>query len=315
MLKFKAQVIAGSAAILLAASSGFAAQTWRLSPDGELEVLSAEKDKYLLAVSEIKKLVNTGQTEAVTRAVEQLKKDFPEIAGPDLDAIVEADMLFCKGKFTKAIRSYDKFLARYPESELYEAVLDREFAIATAYLAGQKRKVLGVFKMRGYATGEKIMERLMDRVGDGPLAWKAAMAVAESLESRGKFEDAYQQWYEISSRWGTGRLGQESLLGMARCKHAAYKGPKYDVSNLISAKSYYEDFRLRYPDRAEEFQVGDRLKQIDEQLAYKEFSTAAYYQRTGAGQAANLYYQMVLDNWPQSTAAKMTDRKMGKKQQ
>jgi len=315
MLKFKAQVIAGSAAILLAASSAFAAQTWRLSPDGELEVLSAEKDKYLLAVSEIKKLVNTGQAKAVTLAVGQLKKDFPEIAGPDLDAFVEADILFCKGKFTKAIRSYDKFLAQYPESALYQAVLDREFAIATAYLAGQKRKVLGLFKIRGYATGEKIMERLIDRVGDVPLARRAAMAVAESLELRGKFDDAYQQWYEISSRWGTGRFAQQALLGMARCKHAAYKGPKYDVSNLISAKSYYEDFRLRYADRADEFEVSDRLRQIDEQLAYKEFSTARYYQRTGAGQAANLYYQMVFDNWPRSKAAKMATQEMSKEQQ
>jgi outer membrane protein assembly factor BamD (BamD/ComL family) len=315
MLKFKAQVIAGSAAILLAASSVFAAQTWRLSPGGELEVLSAEKDKYLLAVSEIKKLVNTGQTKAVTRAVGQLKKDFPEIAGPDLDAFVEADMLFCKGKFTKAVRSYDKFLAQYPESELYEAVLDREFAIATAYLAGQKRKVLGVFKMRGYATGERIMERLIDRLGDVPLARRAGVAVAESLELRGKFDDAYQQWYEILSRWATGQFAQQALLGMARCKHAAYKGPKYDVSNLISAKSYYEDFRLRYPDRADELQVSDRLRQIDEQLAYKEFSTARYYQRTGAGQAANLYYQMVFDNWPRSKAAKIADQKMSKEQE
>jgi outer membrane protein assembly factor BamD (BamD/ComL family) len=64
------------------------------------------------------------------------------------------------------------------------------------------------------------------------------------------------------------------------------------------------------------------LKQIDEQLAYKEFATGRYYQKTGDRQSANLYYQMVVDNWPDSAAAdkakeamqeKEPDSKKGKK--
>jgi outer membrane protein assembly factor BamD (BamD/ComL family) len=52
-------------------------------------------------------------------------------------------------------------------------------------------------------------------------------------------------------------------------------------------------------------------------LAYKEFNTGQYYQKTANKQSANLYYQMVVDNWPESTAAKMAkeksdDKKTGK---
>jgi outer membrane protein assembly factor BamD (BamD/ComL family) len=92
---------------------------------------------------------------------------------------------------------------------------------------------------------------------------------------------------------------------MARCKHAAYKGPKFDASNLISAKSYYENFKLRYPEDAKEIGVDKILKDIEEQSAYKEFNTAEYYRQTDNRQSANLYYQRVLDNWPGSTAAGM----------
>ncbi|MEE9370304.1 MAG: hypothetical protein V3W45_02430, partial [Sedimentisphaerales bacterium] len=133
-------VVVSAAILLLLASSMFSAETWRLGQQGELKAVSAEgKDKYLLAVAQIKKLVNTGQTEAVGEALDKLKKDFPEIAGPDLDAFIKAEMLFSKGKFTKAVRGYDKFLEEYSESALFEAALDRQFAIATAFLAGQKR--------------------------------------------------------------------------------------------------------------------------------------------------------------------------------
>ncbi len=104
-------VMVSTVILLLSASLMFSAETWRLDQQGELKAVSAEgEDKYLLAVAQIKKLVNTGRTEAVGKALDKLKKDFPEITGPDLDAFIKAEMLFSKGKFTKAVRGYDKFL-------------------------------------------------------------------------------------------------------------------------------------------------------------------------------------------------------------
>jgi outer membrane protein assembly factor BamD (BamD/ComL family) len=320
MRKYKRLFVTLAAVVGLLVSSVFlpvlsnveGAETWRLDEEGQWKTMSAE-DKYLLAVAEIKKLVNTGQTKAVGQAINKLKKDFPEIAGPDLDAFMKAEMLFSEGKFTKALRAYDKFLEDFPTSEFYQATLDRQFAIATAFLGGQKKRILGVFMMSRYAEGIKIMEKISDRAGDAPIGVNAAVAVAEHYEKRGKFTEAYQKWSEMSSRWPTGQIGKDALLSMARCKHAAYKGSKYDSSDLISAKSYYENFKLRYPKDAEAIEVDKILKQINEQLAYKEFNTGKYYQRTGNTQSANLYYQMVVDNWPGSAAADMAKAAMKEK--
>ena len=113
------------------------------------------------------------------------------------------------------------------------------------------------------------------------------------------------KWSEIASRWPAGRVGRDALLGMARCHHAAYKGPNYDASNLISTKSYYENFRSRYPKTAEKFDVDKRLQQINEQIALKHFRIGQYYQKTGNNMSANLYYEMIIEKWPDTTAAKM----------
>src|SRR4030043_238081 len=172
MLKDRMRLVMLIAAAGVFVSPVFSAETLRLGEDGQWKAVSAE-DKYLLAVAEIKKLVNTGQTKAVGQAIDKLKKDFPEIAGPDLDAFMKAEMLFCEGKFTKAARAYDKFLAEFPTSEFYEAAMDRQFAIATAFLGGQKKRVLGVFKMSTYDEGIKIMEKISDRAGDAPIAINA----------------------------------------------------------------------------------------------------------------------------------------------
>lgn len=317
MLEYKMRFITASVAILLSVccEAAVCAETWQLERGGELKGVSAQgQDGYRQAVAQIKQLVNTGQTSAVRKALDKLKKDFPEIAGPDLDAFIAAELLFCKGKFPKAARSYEKFTTDFPQSELYQAALDRQFEIATAYLAGQKISVLGIFRIKGYDTGVKIMEKITDRAGELPIGLKAAVAVAESYEKRGKFSEAYQKWSEISSRWPTGQMGRDALLSMARCKHAAYRGPRYDSSDLVSAKSYYGNFRLRYPDTAnQEIDIDKKLNQIEEQSAYKQFSIGRYYQKTGNIESANLYYQMVVGNWPQTTAAKMAQAAMNEK--
>ena len=311
MLKYPMRSVILAVVAVLSAALTASAHTWHLEQGTDWRAVDAQgQDRYLLAVANIKKLVNTGQTEEFIAAADKLKNDFPAIAATDLDAFIAAEVQLCKGRFTRAARAYDKFLAEFPHSALFKAALDRQFAIATAFLAGQEKRVLGGLKMKGYAEGIRIMERIADRVGDAPIGVKAAVAIAESYQRRGKFSEAYHKWSQISSQWPTGQTGNDALLAMSQCKHAAYKGPKYDASSLVSAKSYYESFKLRYPEDAVGLKIDEKLKQINEQLACKQFSIGRYYRKTGNRQSANLYYQMVMDNWPNSTAAKMAKREL-----
>jgi outer membrane protein assembly factor BamD (BamD/ComL family) len=302
---------------VLSALSAISADTWRLDKGRDWKEVSAEgQDKFLLAVAEAKKLVNTGQTKAARKAFDALREDFPEIAGPDLDIFIEAEMFYCEGKLAKAVRSYDRLLDEYRRSGLYEAALDRQFGIATAFLAGKRKTVLGFIRMRRYAEGVRIMEKITERIGfDTSMGMEASLAVAKHYEERKKLNEAYLKWWEISLHRETGPIGRDALLGMARCKramynkHPEYKRPFYDASGLSTAKSCYEKFRLLYPEDAKEIGVDEILQEIDEQLAQKQLSIGQYYQRVGNRQAANLYYDMVVKDWPGSKAAE-TARQM-----
>jgi hypothetical protein len=283
------------------------ADTWRLDKDQGWKAVPTEgKDEYLLLMARTEKLINTGQADALHHEWTKLKTEFSEIKEKDLDTFIRAEMFFCKRNFVKAARSYDKFLEKdYNESGLYQVALERQFNIAKAFLDGRKIRVLGIFKMKGYAEGIKIMEKITERAGDRTIGTQAAIEVAKHYEKRKKFAEAHLKWSEVSWQSETGQVAKDALLGMARCKHAAYKGPNYNAAHLKSAKTYYQDFELRYPIDARELGVDKIVKQIDEQMAYKQFTIAKYYQRTGKTQAANLYYDMVIRNWPNTQAAQL----------
>jgi outer membrane protein assembly factor BamD (BamD/ComL family) len=157
------------------------------------------------------------------------------------------------------------------------------------------------------------MEKISDRAGGADIAVRASLAVVQSYEKRRQYDEAYLKWSQIQTRWPTGQLGKDALLGMARNKYATYRGPEYDGSGLISAKSYYENFKLRYPDDAQKIKVDDILLRINEQLAEKNLRIAMYYGRTGSDLPANMYNQMVVDNWPNTKAGQTAKEKISEK--
>lgn len=300
---------------VLLGSYAVAAETLHLGSDGQWKKTSDEPGgKLLLAAAKIKQVVETGDTESALEYLAQLKVDFPEISGPDLDIFTEGELFYANGKWNKAVRKYDELLDSFPDSWLYASAIERQFSVATAFLGGEKRVILKFLKLSAYEEGEKIMHKIADRTGDAPIAKRSLRSVAESYESRGKFLDAHDAWAEISTRWPTGQMGKETILRMAQNHHSAYKGPDYDSSSLLSAKSYYNQFKTNPLYLEGEYDVDDKIKVIYEQRAYKHFRIGHYYERSDSPGASNTYYRYVIEKWPDSSAAKMAQAEIEENQ-
>jgi tetratricopeptide (TPR) repeat protein len=290
-------------------------ETWQLKDGQQWEpVTSTSQQQYALKVAEIKDLVRSGDSDAVEEALGQLKEEFPQYTGPDLDLFIEGELHFWHDHYAKAMKKYEKLLKDYPGSEFASAVLEREYDMAKEYLGGRKKSVLGIFHVRGYAEGLEMMERISDRAGlDEPnsVGLRAAVAVAEHYESREKYIEAYLKWSEIASYWETGSIGKRAIFRMAEDNLLAYNQPRterrplLDGSKLVTAKTYYTKYAALYPAEARQHDIPRKLKQIDEQMAYKQFTIGQYYQRVDKTDAANYYFDMVAKNWPETKAAKL----------
>jgi outer membrane protein assembly factor BamD (BamD/ComL family) len=292
-----------------------AGETWRLKGGETLEIVADEpQDSYGRALAEIKKLVREGDAGEVKAALSQLKEEFPDRVGPDLELFVEGEVRYWQDHYGKALTRYEKLLKDYPGSEYAGLSLQREFDMAQEYLQGRKKSVLGILKLSAYEEGIELMEKISDRAGleePNSTGLKAAIAVAEHYEAREKYIEAYLKWSEIASYWEAGPIGKRALYRMAEDNLAAYtqyppgKRANYDASKLTTAKTYYQKFLLLYPEEAKENDVPPKIEQIDEEMALKQYTIGQYYQRTGERRAANLYFDMVVHNWPKTQAAEL----------
>ena len=287
------------------------AETWHLGKNQNWQKLADTEDSALLAsAAEAKQFVSTGKTAKAKKAFDKLKKDYPEFATDDFDAYVKGELLYSKRKYAEASQAYDNFLDRFPKSPFFESALERQQQIATAFLNGQKRPVLKVFRLSAYEEGAEISNKIADRAGDAPAAKKALEILALSGEKRGAYEEAYKAWSSAAERWPTGEMGQESLMGMARSLELAYKGPKFDGKVLTSSRSYYSEYVKRYPESAQQLNLAEKLSQLDERLVQKELLIADYYARTGSTAAADFYYQQIIADWPVCAATETARGKL-----
>jgi outer membrane protein assembly factor BamD (BamD/ComL family) len=298
--------------LLLTISLGIfalAETTWRLQESGWVNVATEPQGQYVLDIAEFKQYVATGQSKKAEKALAQLREKYPNIVGEDMDAFSKGEILYAQRKFLKAFEEYDRFMDAFPQSALNASALERQYEIARAFLYGQKRSLF-VFRIHAYEEAAGMIERIVERTGDAPMAKRSMKTLAQSYEDRGEFTEAYYRWSDTWDKWPSGQIGADALLGMADNLHASYRGPKYDASMLNSSRDYYQQYITKYNLRAQEQNIGIIIDEIDEQLADKQLDIAMYYERTSSIVAANLYFRRIVDEWPGSVAAKIAAGKL-----
>jgi tetratricopeptide (TPR) repeat protein len=276
---------------------------------------AAETDQLHQDVEALQKQVDARQKKAVNRSVTAMMANYPQISEYELKDFLKAEKYMLKKKFSRAAKVYQKVLEGYPASELRTPTVERLFGIGTMYVVeGRKKLLLWMFWISGYETGIKVLEVVSEAEGmEDPngMGLKGALYIVEHYEKKHLYEDAYLKWLEISTMWEDGELGRRAVLGMADNKHASYnahtpeKRPLFDASSLKTSRTYYERYLMLFPDDPKEPYVTAAIQEIDEQLAYKEYVIGQFYESTGQIQAANLYYDMVIESWPGSKAAQM----------
>ena len=291
--------------IILAVSLVGTAKTWQVGQGLSLNEVSESQDSFELDFAAMKKATNENDSKQTLAAALDIEKKYPELtAGDDWQAYVDAETALAQSKWKRSSELFTAFLDEYPVSRFYNVALEREYDIASAFLAGQKRRAFGIFMIRGYDDGEVMMRKIAEKAGNNSIAQRSLIALAESFEARKLYLDAYDVWTEVAVRWPTGKSGQNSLLGMARSMHSAYNGPNYDGATVKSAEGYYGQYLLRYPELAEKQGVKEQNVNAGEQVAYKYFSIANYYKNTEDFQSASIYYNYILDKRPDSKVAK-----------
>lgn len=208
----------------------------------------------------------------------------------------------------EAYLAYQTVVDKYPFSERIQEVIEREYKIAEAFMSGRRRKLMGV-TLPVENPAIEIFKKVVENSTYGRLAPSAQYKLGLVLMNLGRFYEAEEEFQKVITHYPQSEWVNAARYQIASAKAASSKGTDYDHEAVAEAKEMFEKFVKEHPDATLTPEAKESLRDLKEKEAKSNYDIAYFYEKQKAHKAAEKYYNLVIDNYPQSEwAVKSVER-------
>ena len=102
---------------------------------------------------------------------------------------------------------------------------------------------------------------------------------------------------------GNGKGKTTAAFGLAMCYYNSAETPDYDQVPSQLAIDAIDDFRARFPNDERNAVLAEKRVEMRERIAQQRLRTAHFYERRRRFEAAEIYYEVVVEQFPETEAA------------
>jgi len=202
-----------------------------------------------------------------------------------------------------AFEEYQKVIDDYPFTQRTEEIVKREFDIAEKLYNGEKTKFFG---MRFKAMPEQIIDVYKKVVSNAPYskyAPKSQFRIGELYKKIGFYEEARDAFQKVVEDYPSSDIATEAKFQIALCASIASGGSDYDQELAREAVKEFEEFSKEHPDSELVKKAQAEKKELVKKQAESYMKTAEFYEKVGKPKSALIYYNKILDEFPQAAIA------------
>ncbi|NQT95393.1 MAG: outer membrane protein assembly factor BamD [Candidatus Omnitrophica bacterium] len=246
-----------------------------------------EAGDYKKALAEFNKIIKYyKKSEAASEAQYYIGRSYEELSNP-----------------YHAFESYQEVVDNYPFTQRTDEIIKRQFDIGEKLFQGEKTKFMGVkFK----ALPEQITEVYKKVVSNAPYSKYAPTAqfrIGELLKRVEYYEEARDAFQKIVDDYPDSELAAEAKFQVALCASVASGKSGYDQQLATQAMREFEEFAKEHPESEWVKKAKEEKTKLIEKRADSYFKIAKFYQRIGKYEAAYIYYNKILDEFPTASSA------------
>lgn len=207
------------------------------------------------------------------------------------------------GKYYIAFQNYQKAIDNFPHIENMDEINAREFNIAGIYAKKDNPKILGTDIMTSTDRAIEIYRKVAENAPFGPLADKSQFKMGEALKGANRYEEATLAFQKIIDDYPDSELAAKAQYEVAYCAYRASLQPAYDAGPTDRAIQIFEEFAASSKDTKLSEEAAATMKRLKDKAAEKSMLTARFYEQQNHPKSAIIYYQDVLDRYPDSVHA------------
>jgi outer membrane assembly lipoprotein YfiO len=207
-----------------------------------------------------------------------------------------------------AFQAFQKVIDKYPFSERIQEIIEREYKIAEKFMAGEKRKAAG-FTLPVENPAIEIFTKVVENSVYGPRAAVAQYKLGLVLRGLSRYYEAEEAFNKVVSNYPNSEWAAAAKFQIASCRASTSKGADYDQGAAKEAKEKFEDFVKEHSDAVLSRDAEKNIAQLKEKEAESAYNIGVFYEKQKAYESAKIYYQDVIDGYPDSAwAAKALEK-------
>jgi outer membrane protein assembly factor BamD len=204
-----------------------------------------------------------------------------------------------KGNIYEAFLAYQTVIDKYPFSARIQEIIEREYKIGERFMQGEKRKALGVALPVDNPAIE-IFSKVVENSTYGPLAPAAQYKLGLVLKGLMRYYEAEDAFNKVLTNYPTSEWVDAARFQIAACTAAVSRGADYDQGAAQEAKQKFEEFVRDHPEAVLSVDAEKNIDQLNEKEAEASYNTGIFYEKQGAYAAARIYYNDIVDKYPES---------------
>lgn len=219
--------------------------------------------------------------------------------------LARADALTAMGDEYNALYDYERVIKEFPGSDTYVMAVERELDIGVRYLGGLRRKFLGVRILDARAEGEELLIRVQERLPGSRLAERAGIELADYYYNSHELSLASEAYDLFLDNYRNSQYSMKAMQRRVYSTIAQFKGPRYDGSKLLDAQVLVNRFASLYPAQARKVGLDEALlARLDESAGLSMLESARWYLKRGDTPAARYTLRRLIEEHPQTSAAR-----------
>ena len=248
-----------------------------------------ERSEYKKAAVEFEKLINNFEGSSLVP-----------------DAGYYGGLSFEKDKdYYKAYLLYTKVIKQYPNSKRNPQIIEHMYNIGILFLNGAKRKVMGLEVLPALTTSQQIFLSIITHAPYSGYGDDAQFQLGQAYKKMGNYSMAVEAFEDLLKKHSDSSLTDRAQYEIAICSLQASKPAAYEQETTEKAIKEFEDFMDESPPDDLKREAQEALIELQGRKAKHDYDIAKYYESRREYVSALIYYELVVNNYPETKWARL----------
>ena len=264
-----------------------------------------------LQVEAARSLMEQGEYKRAMRETNKFDKYYLDSEWADDNQFLRGEINLRRGDYTEAANEFQQVITNYPGTDLYDTVIAKQYEIGDRFYAlGEKRlnKRWTLFRGRPLKKAIDVYSMVIDNQPFQEAAAEAQYKVGLCHFTRDEYVEAAYEYQRVLEDYSGSEWVDDASHGLAMCYYEASLPPDYDQTRSKLAIDAIDEFKARFPEDERGAGLDAKRGEMREKIARQRLDTARFYEKRRRFTAARMYYEVVVEQFPDTAAA--TDAKL-----